>query len=85
MSYEPKPGDGILFVNEKKTEKSPDRTGYVIAHRDIKAGEKLNLAGWVKSGRSGQFLSLRMSDMRGREDAAGGKSADDDSDSQIPF
>ena len=68
MSYEPKPGDGSLFQNEKRTEKSPDRTGYVVAHRDIKAGEKLNLAGWIKEGSKGKFLSIRMSDVRGRDE-----------------
>lgn len=69
MSYEPKPGDGALFTNTHKSKDThPDRTGYVIAHRDIKAGEKLNLAGRIKEGGGGgKFLSLRLSDIRGRE------------------
>lgn len=65
MAYEPKPGDGALFRNERKTaDNHPNATGYVVAHRDIKAGEKLALAAWTKDGGKGKFQSLRMSDMR---------------------
>ena len=65
MAYQPKDGDGTLFVNDKKgNQKAPDRTGYILAHRDIRKGEKLNLAGWIQQGSQGRdpFLSLRMSD-----------------------
>lgn len=65
--YEDKPGDGALFKNERKTEgdKFPDSTGYVLAHRDIKSGERLRLAGWKKKTNSGgSLLSLKLSDAR---------------------
>lgn len=79
MSYEPKPGNGALFTNTHKSKDThPDRTGYVIAHRDIKAGEKLNLAGWIKEGRDDKFLSLSMSDIRGREKEPPKSEPDDD-------
>lgn len=65
MAYEPKLGEGALFKNERKTsDKHPNATGYLIAHRDIKAGEKLNLAAWTKDGGKGKFQSLRLSDLR---------------------
>ena len=65
MSYTAKDGDGALFANKnRKSDKSPNATGYVIAHRDIKRGEKLNLAAWTKEGSQGKFQSIRMSDMR---------------------
>jgi hypothetical protein len=67
MAYQEKPGDGVLFQNTKGTsDKSPSNTGYITAHRDIKAGEKLRLAGWRKGGQNGKepFLSLKMSDDR---------------------
>lgn len=87
MTYEAKPGDGALFANKNRTtDKHPNATGYVIAHRDIKAGEKLNLAAWTKTGGTGKFQSLRMSDPRTREEnvrdaPASGPVLDD----EIPF
>jgi hypothetical protein len=69
MGYEPKPGDGALFKNEHKTTDShPGAKGYVIAHRDIKAGERLDLAAWTKEGTKGKFQSLRLSDARPKQD-----------------
>lgn len=63
MTYSPKPGQGGLFKNDRKTEdKHPTMKGYVIAHRDIKDGERLDLAAWTKDGKDGKFFSLRMSD-----------------------
>tara|TARA_R110002020_G_scaffold78868_1_gene198141 strand:+ start:43 stop:321 length:279 start_codon:yes stop_codon:yes gene_type:complete len=63
MAYEPKPGDGSLFKNEyKHADNHPDATGYILAHRDIKAGERLELGAWTKEGTKGKFQSLRMSD-----------------------
>ena len=67
MTYEPRLGDGTLFPNERLSEKSPDHTGYIVAHRDILRGEKLSLAGWTKHGSRGAFISLRLSDPRTKE------------------
>lgn len=79
MAYEPKPGDGSLFKNDKKTaDNHPNATGYIIAHRDIKAGEKLQLAAWTKDGAKGKFQSLRMSDMRGQTGEKFGPGSSDD-------
>ena len=81
MSYTAKEGDGALFKNDKRSsDKAPHATGYVIAHRDIRRGEKLNLAAWTKDGKSGKFQSLRLSDMK-----SGFKKQDQDDDSNIPF
>ncbi len=71
MVYEPRNGDGALFRNDKKTsDTQPNATGYIVAHRDIKAGERLSLAAWTKDGAKGKFQSLRMSDPR-TDDAVG--------------
>ena len=88
MSYEPKPGDGALFQNEHRTaDKHPNATGYVIAHRNIRAGEKLRLASWTKSTDRGKFMSLKLSDERERkpnpDPAANDRDLDFDDD--IPF
>lgn len=54
MAYTPKPGDGTLFKNNKGTsDKAPSHTGHITAHRDIKKGEKLRLAAWLKGGEGG--------------------------------
>ena len=90
MAYEAKPGDGALFKNDKQgNEKRPDATGYVIAHRDIKSGEKLNLASWTKESARGKFQSIRMSDIRGASESGQDSPPDvpngDDLDSMNPF
>ncbi len=57
MRFEPKPGDVCLFENEKAGhENAPDHRGYFVAHRDIKAGEKIQIALW--SGRPGSARSF---------------------------
>jgi hypothetical protein len=72
MAYIPKPGDGTLYRNNKGTsDKAPSHTGHITAHRDIKKGEKLRLAAWLKGGEGGRdkFLSLTMSDDRNAKSA----------------
>ena len=72
MSYDHKPGDGTLYKNTKATsDKAPSMSGFVIAHRDIKKGEKVRLAAWTKGGQDGKdkFLSLKMSDDRDGQQA----------------
>lgn len=70
MSYEDKPGTGGLWANKKRESNTqPNATGYIVAHRDIRAGERLRLAAWTKEGRDGgRWQSLKLSDERGRRD-----------------
>ncbi len=57
MRYEPKLGDICVFEDEKAShESAPDHRGYVIAHRDIKAGERAPFALWC--GRPGSPRSF---------------------------
>ena len=86
MAYEPKPGDGSLFKNDyKDSDKKPDATGYIIAHRDIREGEKLNLAAWTKDGGRGRFQSLRLSDVRTRQEPVADYGSNEPIDDEIPF
>ena len=87
MSYEPRPGQGSLFKNDKKnTDNSPNATGYIVAHRDIKEGEKLRLAAWTKESANGRFQSLKLSDFQNPQTQGGGETAPaDDLDDSIPF
>ncbi len=48
MAYEAKQGEVCLFENEKAGHKrAPDHRGYLVAHRDIKAGDKIAIALWA--------------------------------------
>lgn len=63
MSFKPKPGDVSLFENEKMgREGAPDHQGYVIAHRDIKAGEKIAIALWAGKPNSPRSFGGKVSD-----------------------
>lgn len=71
MAYEHKPGDGTLYAErEKRSERAPDWSGFVLAHRDIKAGERVRLAGWQKTD---TLVSLKLSDERTQQGAAPAK------------
>ena len=54
MPYEPKDNSGALFKNDRKSKESaPDYKGRVLV-----AGVAYWLAGWIKKGKNGTFLSL---------------------------
>ena len=61
-----KPSFGGLFKNSYKEpgDSKPNWKGTFAAHRDIKAGEEVEIAAWEKEGRKGMFLSLKVSDKR---------------------
>ena len=86
--YERKDGDGVLFKNEKTKDSQPDYTGNIQID-----GEECRLAAWLKDGRKGKFMSLKLTlpeRQDGPENRSSGqqtnKPADwpDDGDS-IPF
>lgn len=67
MPYEPKPGHVSVFENEKMgRENAPDHSGYIIAHRDIKAGEKIAIHLWLGKPNSSRSFSGQVSDMQTR-------------------
>jgi hypothetical protein len=74
---------GAIFkAKEKRTERSPDRTGEITVFcPHCKATTEFWLSGWIKKARSGQvFLSLACNP---KEDVQGQTS--DDIDEDIPF
>jgi hypothetical protein len=55
-NFTPKEGFGALFRNTKKTEeKQPDYRGNI----QVK-GENFVLVAWVKDGKNGKFLSMKV-------------------------
>lgn len=79
MAYEKKDGFGAIFKNKQKApdSKQPDYRG------DIMLGGKLwSIAGWVKNGGSGPYLSLKGEEPR---DKAETKRREPEDDSPIPF
>lgn len=52
-------GKGVLFQNDKKaTSMQPDYKGLLTVDRDLKAGEQIKLAAWVKKTQVGNLISL---------------------------
>jgi len=59
MSNYDNKNSGVLFKNDKKgNEKAPDYKGKV----NIEGKEK-DIAGWIREGKSGKFISIKISDM----------------------
>ena len=58
-SFTHKPGTGSLFKNQfKSKDNQPDLTGKIILSKDLKAGDELKIAAWMKSSEKGNFLSI---------------------------
>jgi uncharacterized protein (DUF736 family) len=71
---------GVLFKNEKKdTDKHPDYTGKINVN-----GKDMRLAAWIKEGKSGKFMSLKVSEMANPKPVAK-SSKIEDMDSDLPF
>lgn len=87
MAYEQKPGDIAVFMERsKKSDKAPDWKGSMVAHRDIRAGEKLDVAFWSKSD---TMLAGKVQDQRQRTEQkpapSGGRPRGNDLDDDVGF
>ena len=72
---------GALFRNrDKKEERHPDYKGDVTID-----GKKWALAGWLKDGKNGKYLSLAVSEPRERDAPADRPQRDAPDHSDIPF
>lgn len=66
MAYEQKDGDFALFPNDRKTnDRAPDWKGTIVIN-----GVKMEIAGWNKPGRSGDFIAGKWQPMRERTQEA---------------
>lgn len=76
-TFTPQPNSGSLFKNNKKTEeKQPDYTGSLMVGTN-----EMRLAAWVKKGKNGSFLSIKLTDKR--SDTPNGESTASSDD--LPF
>lgn len=90
MAFEQKNGQGAIFKNKKTASNQPDYKGYVLADRDMKAGDKIELACWVKEGKQTGEKYFSVSIGKPREDKpapthAAASIADDLDDDLPPF
>lgn len=79
MSYEHREGSGSLFKNDKKEAgtKQPDYRGTIML-----GGVVYEIAGWIKSGAKGSFLSINGKVQEARE---GSRKPETPKDESIPF
>lgn len=86
--FQNRPGSGALFRNETDNPKAPAYKGELC----LEDGRMIRLAGWVKEGRKGKFLSLSIDKPREDDRPSGGTGSSapretftGDIDDPIPF
>lgn len=81
MSQYDNTNSGVFFKNEKKSEKAPDYKGKLNVN-----GKEFEIAGWVREGKNGKFISLKVSEPYNKED--GNKAANQQAETfkdELPF
>lgn len=66
MHERDKPGSGIVGKNKffDPERKTPHMVGHVFAHRDLKAGERIDLSMWEFKTRPGEGYTIQAKDPR---------------------
>jgi hypothetical protein len=81
MDYE---NSGVLFKNDKKgNERSPDYSGKINID-----GREMRLAAWIKEGKAGKFMSLKVSELTQKQEvkpAAKSSGSFEDMPDDLPF
>ena len=89
MAYEHKEGFGNLFRNKKGADNHPDYKGEFMLN-----GKLMEIAGWMKQGAKGPYMSLKVQEPRERREPSeptppkadrSGNGGPMDFDSDIPF
>lgn len=65
-------GQFTLFKNNKTTNNAPEYTGEIMVN-----GKKMRIAAWVKDGKSGKFLSGKVSEQREQSSSQDSQSSGD--------
>ena len=64
-NYQPKPGSGSIFKNDRKEKESqPDYRGEILTPE----GQALEISLWVKEGKKGKFFSASVKPKRERQE-----------------
>ena len=72
---------GVLFKNESENEKAPAYKGKINVD-----GKDYELAAWVREGKSGKFLSLKVQEPRKKEPNSVSKKVDfEEIEDDLPF
>jgi hypothetical protein len=73
MAYTPQPNTGVLFKNNKKTtDKQPDYTGNMLV-----GTTEMQLAAWIKEGKNGKFMSIKLSEPNSKTETTSTNDGDD--------
>lgn len=74
---------GVLFKNDKKgNDKAPDYTGSFTNENN----EKMDLAAWIRDGKKGKFLSVKVSEkFQPKGGNGGGGRGRQEDDDDVPF
>jgi hypothetical protein len=73
MAYTAKENTGVLFKNNKKTEeKQPDYTGNILV-----GTKEMRLAAWIKEGKNGKFMSIKLSENNSKQETTATNDGDD--------
>jgi hypothetical protein len=73
MAYTPKENTGVLFKNNKKTsDKQPDYTGNILV-----GTKEMQLAAWIKEGKNGKFMSIKLSEPNSKTETTSTHDGDD--------
>jgi hypothetical protein len=82
MAFQHKPGTGTIFKNERKQAANhPDRVGQIMTPD----GKLWDVAGWMKEGKKGPFLSLSVKEPRQNPEHDEPARRSTDIDPEVPF
>jgi hypothetical protein len=86
VSFEHKENSGSLFSAQKKSERQPDKSGDCkLVCPDCGHTWTSRIAGWIKEGNKGKWMSLKFSDAISKAPSAPPPSDNGGFDDDIPF
>ena len=78
-NYEQKPNTGVIFKNEKKSDKAPEYRGKINVD-----GKDYEISLWVKEGKNGKFFSAQVQEPYNKPSNSPSKPVENAAD-DLPF